>query len=158
MEESILFFGFEFIILGLAALGLIIILKGLYSKSSGSESLPKFEIVIIVRNAQSQIEGIVRCFYQNTKGTRELWIIDRGSTDQTPNILEKLATQFAGLNTLLLSDMSLKASIQEVMRYINTPAVMFVDADNLSFLDIINLTNIARGQKSVEIGLKTYAN
>ena len=134
----------------------VMIFKKNYSKSPVENVIFKPHIVIIAENNQKQLEGIVRLYYTYAQNTKDLWVVDRGSTDQTSKILEKLSTQFSGLNILLLPDVPIEDSVKEVMKYIKAPAVLFLDVNNLSFMEIINLIKGASSQKSVEIGLKTY--
>ncbi|MDI3480350.1 MAG: hypothetical protein PWQ97_5 [Tepidanaerobacteraceae bacterium] len=105
---------------------------GLYYGIS-SAFLKKIEIcpetVIIVKNAQDKIEGIVRSFYghYHNNGEKELWVVDGGSSDETAAILERLSFEFTGLKSLLLPDLSAKACMQEVLKYIDGPLILIID-------------------------------
>ncbi|MCR4431383.1 MAG: hypothetical protein NUV45_10235 [Tepidanaerobacteraceae bacterium] len=87
------------------------------------------ETVIIVKNAQDKIEGIVRNFYRRNHNNcaNELWIVDGGSSDETAAILEKLSLEYAGLKSLLLPDMPAKACMHEVLKYLDEPLILMVD-------------------------------
>ncbi len=60
-------------------------------------------VVLTIKNAESYIEGLVRTYsgiinrqeLTGNHGTAELYIIDKGSTDSTPVILEKLTKNYS---------------------------------------------------------------
>ncbi|HHW02407.1 MAG TPA: glycosyltransferase [Thermoanaerobacterales bacterium] len=88
----------------------------------------RHETVIVVKNAQDKIEGIVRGFYRHHNGrAEELWIVDGGSSDQTIEILERLSLTFPGLKVLMLPELPPKACMQETLKYIDKPAILFLD-------------------------------
>lgn len=119
----------------------------------------KPEIVIIIRNAQEKIEGIVEDFYrQGVCNWQELWIIDRGSTDETPRILEKLSYRHSGLKVLLLPEIPLEQCYMEVCGYITSPAVLLLDGNRLNYKELLFMTNILQQKKYIEMGLKYYKN
>ena len=126
-------------------------------------SLRKFpkkpEIVIIIRNAQDKIEGIVEDFYRiSLYNLQELWIVDRGSTDDTPRILEKLSYRYPGLKVILLPELSLEQSYMEICGQITSPAVLFLDGNRLNNRELLIMTNILQHKKYIEMGLKYYKN
>ncbi|RKL62706.1 glycosyltransferase [Thermoanaerobacteraceae bacterium SP2] len=140
----------------LAVFGVLYVFQSLIMVFFHKNPEIKHETVIIVKNAQERIEGIVRNFYRHyLNHSDELWIVDGGSSDQTTEILEKLSLTFPGLKVLMLPDLPSKACMQEVLKYIDKPVILFIDLvaypghiDDIFF----------QGQKSVEMGLKNYKN
>lgn len=113
----------------LATFGLLYLFQGLITAFFNKDLTIKPETVIIVKNAQERIEGIVRNFYRyhHLKLSNELWVVDGGSSDQTTAILEKLSLEFRGLKVLLLPDLPSKACMQEALKYMDKPAVLIID-------------------------------
>jgi len=117
------------------------------------------EIVIMIRNAQDKIEGIVEDFYRSSLcNLRDLWVVDRGSTDDTPLILEKLSYRYPGLKVFLLPKAPLEQSYLEIYGHIESPAVLFLDGNRLNNSELLILTNLLRHKKYIEMGLKYYKN
>ncbi|MDD4570677.1 MAG: hypothetical protein PHE70_11225 [Tepidanaerobacteraceae bacterium] len=113
-------------------------------------------IVLLVKDAQNEIEGIIRDYYRGKTQSKEFWIVDCGSHDQTPQILERISWYFSGLRLLFVSDIPLKLCKKEVIEHINAPAVMIIDGTQLSYKNIMSLTHFLCNKNNVAIGLKTY--
>ena len=120
------------------------------------ERSPQLEIILFIKNAQDEIEGFVRHYYKREVTAVGLWIVDCGSEDQTPQILERLSRCFSGLRLLFLCDMPLEICMQEVLRHINAPAFLIIDGTHLKYKEILKLTALLHVKKNVAIGLKTY--
>lgn len=103
------------------------------------EKLPKMETVIFIKNAQDEIEGIISNYYSSQVKPVELWIVDCGSEDQTPQILEMLTLRFIGLKLLFLSDLPFHLCIQEVLKHTNAPALLLIDGTCLSSKEMLKL-------------------
>lgn len=110
---------------------------------------PELEIIIFIKNAQDEIEGIVRNFYHRQVKPSELWIVDCGSEDQTPEILQKLSGWFPGLRLLFLSDMPLKLCIQEVLKHTNAPALLLIDGTYLNSEEVLKIDNFITGLRKM---------
>lgn len=95
-------------------------------------------VVIMIKNYQNQIEGIIRNYYKNPKNQRDLWILDNGSKDQTKKILEKISREYPGIRTIFLNDDSEYLCLKKVIS--NNPAILFIDATNLKYNEVLNLT------------------
>lgn len=133
----------DFVLLSsLSVLGIIYILQqivdGLYSNYTDTRPT----IVIMVKNHQNQIEGIVRSYYESTKNPKDLWIIDNGSKDQTRRILDKISKKYPGIKTIFWSDDSRNLCFRTLISKVKNPAILFIDATNLKYNEILNLTNI----------------
>lgn len=111
------------------------------------EKSPEPEIVIFVRNAENEIEGLVREYYNRPVNPVELWIIDCGSRDQTPQILEMLSRQFSELRLFFLPDMYLELCMHETIKHINAPALLLIDGTYLKCKDILQLIDNCRLRK-----------
>jgi len=120
------------------------------------ERSPELEVIIFMKNAQNEVEGIVRDYYKKEVKPRELWIVDCGSRDQTTQILQRLSRQFLELRLLFLSDMPFAICVQEALKLINAPALLLIDGTNLRCKDVLELTNLLHAKKNVAIGLKSY--
>lgn len=90
------------------------------------------EIVILVKDAQDEIEGIVRDFYGRMTHSKELWVVDCYSDDQTQRVLEKVSLLFPGLRLIFLQDIPFEQCIQEVFRCKKSPAILIIDGSQLS--------------------------
>jgi cellulose synthase/poly-beta-1,6-N-acetylglucosamine synthase-like glycosyltransferase len=113
----------------LAMFGVLCVFQGLIMAFFHKNPEIKHETVIIVKNAQERIEGIVRNFYRHyhLNHSDELWVVDGGSSDQTTEILEKLSLTFPGLRVLMLPDLPSRVCMQEVLKYIDKPVILFID-------------------------------
>lgn len=131
----------------LSVLGLLYIfeyISMMYFKESNKDSA----VVIIVKNAEDFIEGIIRKFYQQgCFKPEELWIIDRGSEDQTPEILKKLALKYTDLHVVFLPEMPFEVCAQKVIGDLDSPAILLIDGTRLDYKDIINKMGIVLGQR-----------
>jgi len=113
----------------LATFGLLYVFQGLITAFFNKGPVIKPEMVIIVKNAQERIEGFIRSFYRHyhLKLSKELWVVDGGSSDQTTAILERLSLEFTGMKVLLLPDLPSKACMQEVLKYMDKPVILIID-------------------------------
>lgn len=69
--------------------------------------LPMLSVLLLVRNQAHLVEGVVRLLVHRLQAqgmpTRvELVVVDHGSTDETPQIVERLAREFPGLRVVRL--------------------------------------------------------
>lgn len=102
------------------------------------------EFVVIVKNYQDKIEGLVRSFYRRHHlKSNELFVVDRGSQDETPEILKRLSAEYEGLKVLLLPDVSVGDCIRETVKSIKNPLMLVIDTTKIqetnsdSFIDAI---------------------
>lgn len=137
-------------------ISLLVILRQICIFPSFDKIDASFEIVIFVKNAQNQIEGIIKDYYQLETKPDELWIVDCGSNDQTPQILERISRQFPGLRLLFFQNMSSKTCMQQTLPYLDESAILFLDGTKLKSKDIHKLIRYLCCKKNVKIGLKTY--
>ena len=68
-----------------------------------SKKLPPITIILMVRNLENCIEGLVRCIFaleNRSRRTIQLIVVDNRSGDQTPLIVSRLSTKFLGMSLL----------------------------------------------------------
>lgn len=81
----------------------IVNLRGVYRRSPRVEAhdgLNKLSVCIPARNEESNIEGVVRSLLANDHPDFEIVVVDDGSTDRTPEILEQLAGEDDRVRTI----------------------------------------------------------
>jgi glycosyltransferase involved in cell wall biosynthesis len=120
------------------------------------EKSPQLKIIILVKNAEDEIEGLVREYYNRQVNPAELWIADCGSRDQTLQILERLSRRFPGIGLLFLYDMPLEICMQEAIKLIKAPALLILDGTSIKCKEILKLIDLLYVKKNVAIGLKYY--
>lgn len=121
----------------LSVLGVLYILQKIADGLSPNLGNIKPTIVIMIENHQNQIEGIVRSYYENPENLNDLWIIDKGSTDQTREILDKISKRYPGIKAIFWSDDSKNIYLKTLIS--KNPAILFIDATNLKYDDILKL-------------------
>ena len=114
-----------------------------YLLHNGANEQPMLETVIFIKNAQNEIEGIINDFYSRQEEPLELLIVDCGSSDQTTEILERLARRYFGLRLLLLSDLPFNLCVQEALKHTSSPALLLLDGNNLSSKEMLKAIDLA---------------
>ncbi len=100
----------------------------------------KSAVVIFIQNTQTEIEGFVRNYYNRKVGHERLWVVDCGSKDQTPQILERLSRKYP-VKLIFLTDMSIVKCMQKALMYIDAQVMLFVNGIDLEYKDILKLVN-----------------
>lgn len=114
-------------------------------------------VILLVKNLENEIEGIVRNYYEKSgKITRELWIIDNGSDDETLKILELLTLTFPGLK-ILHHDGTFEDCICEISQYDKVPSFLWIDTRKLQYSEINAIINLVFMVKNTKLGLKSYS-
>lgn len=105
---------FEFIICLLAAYGLIILVFAAASRLRARDTgkHPGVRVVLLVRNAEEQIEYMIRNavkydFTSRVMSDKSLIVVDMDSTDNTALILEKLQKDFSNVEIMKFQDRTL---------------------------------------------------
>lgn len=101
------------------------------------------QVIVIVKDAEERIEGIVRSYYENSKHNKELWVVDKGSQDQTSHILQKMTIYFPGIRIL---DVNFMGCFSDTFKQIDGPAALFLDMDKIDKPDALNFTNFPFGR------------
>ncbi len=151
----------ELLSIPLAVLAVIVIFMIIYYYRCqillkyGDEKGQTIETVIFIKNAQDEIEGIVNNFYSRQIKPAELLIVDCGSMDQTPHILQRLAKRYIGLKLLFLSDLPFQGCAQEVLKHTRGPVLLLVDGTCLNYNQVLKIMDLV-SKNNVGIGLKSY--
>ncbi|MFZ3171749.1 MAG: glycosyltransferase family A protein [Carboxydocellales bacterium] len=82
----------------------LVLVFGLGLKIAGLKTkLPPITIILMVRNLENCIEGLVRCIFaleNRSRRTLQLIVVDNRSDDQTPLIVSRLSAKFLGMSLL----------------------------------------------------------
>ena len=72
------------------------------SKSLQDDQLPTVDVLVAARDEETVLERLVRRIssLRYPKQKLSIWIIDDGSQDQTPHLLDQLRNEFANLNVI----------------------------------------------------------
>lgn len=96
-------------------------------------------IVLITKDIQNQIEGIVRNYYGNFKKRKDLCIIDIGSQDQTKEILERISFKYPGIKIIFCSDIPSELCFEKLRLVSESPVTLFIDTTELGYEKILKL-------------------
>lgn len=94
--------------------------------------LPKVSILVPAKNESVVLPELVHSLFQLNYPTTHLdiWIVDDGSTDETPQILRKLQTKFSGLQVHRRESKGGKSgALNAVFPFIQGEIVLVCDAD-----------------------------
>ena len=98
------------------------------------ETLPKVDVLVAARDEENVIERLVSRLlsieYPDEK--LSLWIIDDGSQDQTPKLLQRLCTNFPRINVLsrpLMSGGGKSGALNDVLKKTDGEWLFILDAD-----------------------------
>lgn len=100
---------------------------------------PRVSIVISVRNEEKAIGRTVETCYQTDypADKREVLVIDDGSTDSTPRVLEQLTKRFPDLKTRSFPPRGKRRAMAEGVRAAAGEIIIFVDSDTFLFPDAL---------------------
>lgn len=130
----------EFIfLLFLFVLGIIYIFQQVANKTYSSYSDISPTVVLVIKDFQNQIEGIVRNYYGNSKNQKDLWIIDNGSQDQTKEILERISLKYPEMKIVFWSNVSPEVCFEKLLSIVKSPVILFVNATNLEYEEVLKL-------------------
>ena len=98
------------------------------------ETLPKVDVLVAARDEENVIERLVSRLLsiEYPKEKISLWIIDDGSQDKTPILLQELSQKFSNLNVLNRSRMSgggKSGALNSVLEKTNGEWLFILDAD-----------------------------
>ncbi|MBD2013249.1 glycosyltransferase family 2 protein [Microcoleus sp. FACHB-53] len=127
----------QWLIVGLTAVLTIQTLRMLMAKAiaprvEGDADLPKVSILVPAKNESAVLPDVVHSlFCLNYPSTHlDIWIVDDGSTDETPQILRKLQTQFSGLQVHRRESKGGKSgALNAVFPFTQGEIVLICDAD-----------------------------
>lgn len=127
----------QWLMLGLTAVLTVQTVRMLMAKVSvprieGDADLPKVSILVPAKNESVVLPDVVHSlFHLNYPSTHlEIWIVDDGSTDETPQILRKLQTEFSGLQVHRRESKGGKSgALNAVFPFTQGEIVLVCDAD-----------------------------
>lgn len=105
--------------------------------------LPKVSILVPAKNESAVLADVVHNLFQlNYPSYRlDIWIIDDGSTDETPEILSKLKTQFPALQVHRRESKGGKSgALNAVFPFTQGEIILICDADALLPTDFLRQT------------------
>ncbi len=97
--------------------------------------LPTVDVLIPARNAAQTLEAAVRSTLAQTAPNLRVIVIDDGSTDDTPALLDRLATHDPRVHSLRLPGRGIAAAMNAGLALATAPFVARLDADDLSAPD-----------------------
>lgn len=108
---------------------------------SGSSSTVSHSVIAVIaaKNEEEVLEKTVRNLLNKAPDTFRLIVVDDGSTDSTPLILEKLKGEFS--NLLVMKNKGLPGkpdSLNTALKVVKEDIVLFIDADALVDWNFVN--------------------
>ncbi|OYU17629.1 MAG: glycosyl transferase [Rhodobacteraceae bacterium PARR1] len=97
--------------------------------------LPAVDVLIPARNAATTLEAAVRSALAQTAPHLRVIVIDDGSTDATPAVVDRLAAQDPRVQSLRLPGQGIAAAMNAGLALATAPFVARLDADDLSAPD-----------------------
>ncbi len=94
--------------------------------------MTQIDVVIPVRNGEATIEYAIRSILWQSLPDFILWIVDDGSTDDTPRVVERLAAQDARIRPLRGQGSGISSALNAGIRAGSAPFVARMDADDIS--------------------------
>ena len=121
-------------------------------------TLPLVTIIIPAWNAQRDIEASVRSALDQSYGNLRVLVADDGSTDRTPEILDRMAAEDERLVALHLTNGGPAAARNRALEKLpeGTDYVMFQDADDLLAPDTVEYA-LAAAERGAEMVLFGFA-
>lgn len=113
---------------------------------------PLISIIIPVKNEEDNIENCVQSVINSSYKNKEIIVVNDGSTDKTPNILEQLKKEYPNLLRVLHLPVNLgkKHAIEKATEIANGEFYVFMDSDcNMANDAIENITNIFLSDKEI---------
>ena len=103
-------------------------------KSIDDNFLPSVDILVAARDEESVIRRLVERLssLKYPPGKLSIWIIDDGSKDSTPILLDELTKQFSNLNVITRSRSAgggKSGALNEALKSVNGEWIMILDAD-----------------------------
>jgi cellulose synthase/poly-beta-1,6-N-acetylglucosamine synthase-like glycosyltransferase len=130
----------SWLLLALAGFGLLVLIarvgRWLWSPRHRAVRAPALSLLVVVRNKESLIEGLVRgllaCCQRNAgTATSEVVVVDNRSTDETPAILERLTRSYPNLRAVRMADLrsGVDSAVEVGMFMCSGPVVLLLNAE-----------------------------
>lgn len=95
--------------------------------------VPAVSVLLAVHNGAAFVEEAVRSIMVQTLQDIEILLVDDASSDQTPNLLKKLALEDTRISVITLSENKrLPGALNEGLRVARAPLIARMDADDIS--------------------------
>ena len=100
-------------------------------KKNSNETEPLISIIIPVKNEEENIENCIKSCIDSSYKNKEIIVVNDGSTDNTPSILERLTKQNPNELTVLHLPINLgkKHAIEKAIEKANGKFYVFMDSD-----------------------------
>lgn len=110
----------------------LVLAKFLFSRNSSAynKNLPKVSVIVSVYNEADHLEHLIHVLMNQVYPTLEVVVIDDGSTDSTPKILDSVFNKFQNL-TILKNTVNLgkKKSLTKAISAAKYDQLLFTDGD-----------------------------
>jgi hyaluronan synthase len=114
-------------------------------KKNSNETEPLISIIIPVKNEEENIENCIKSCIDSSYKNKEIIVVNDGSTDNTPSILERLTKQNPNELTVLHLPINLgkKHAIEKAIEKANGKFYVFMDSDcNMLYDAVENFVKI----------------
>lgn len=98
----------------------------------GARLVRRLSVLIPVRNQERYVELAIQSLLDQTFKDFDLLVVDDGSTDETPRILERIAARDDRVKAFLRPNRGLPATRNELLQLAETPFVAWLDSDDVS--------------------------
>ena len=113
------------------------ILQGM--NGTGETTIPSISVIVPVRNAASFLDACVRSLEAQTLAPAEIILVDDASTDETPQVLQKLQEEFSNLVVAQGGGKGVSHSRNVGLSLARGEYVSFVDADDRVLPDMLRV-------------------
>ena len=113
---------------------------------------PLISIIIPVKNEEENIENCVQSVINSSYKNKEIIVVNDGSTDKTPTILEQLKKEYPNVLRVLHLPINLgkKHAIEKATEIANGEFYVFMDSDcNMAIDAVENIANIFLSEKEI---------
>ena len=124
----------------------------LKNKEKSIDRDPLISIIIPVKNEEENIESCVQSVINSSYKNKEIIVVNDGSTDKTPNILEQLKKEYPDLLSVLHlpNNLGKKHAIEKATEIANGEFYVFMDSDcNMANDAVENISKIFLSDKEI---------
>lgn len=141
----------EAVVTVLAVYGMLTLLQAFWrwAGERRASGRPALSVIVVVRELERTIEGLIGELLAGPDGVRlvhDIVVVDLGSRDNTPLIVQRLARQYAQVHSLLLpSGLGVDEAFAAAVRHCSSPLVLCLDASEGTDLRLLRQTLAALG-------------
>ena len=96
---------------------------------------PALSVAMSVYNGEAFLNEAIQSILDQSFGNFEFLIVDDGSTDRTPSIIEAHAQRDSRIRPIIRENRGLVASLNQLLAEARTPIVARMDADDICLPD-----------------------